>query len=121
MAQKDTQARRITPLKLDKATRTLTAITQMGNYKPQRTAYGLAETKDIQLKLKAAHDAEQAALAAYNKARDAANKAEWDAYDFSLTAAEQVMGQYGSDSDEYASLGYKKKSEYKKTYPKKNS
>ncbi len=120
MAQKNTEAKRITPAKLAQTDKALTAITQLKNYKPQRAEYNLDRTKEIQASLQAAQDAEQAAETAYNNARDAATKAEWEAYNFSLTAAEQVVGQYGSDSDEYASLGYKKKSEYKKTYPKKN-
>ncbi len=117
MAQKNTQARRLTKAKLAKTDAALTAIKQLPNYKPQRTAFGPTQNVAMMTSLQAAQDAEQQALSAYNAARDAANKAEWDAYNFSLTAAEQVMGQYGSDSDEYASLGYKKKSEYKKTQP----
>ncbi len=114
MPVKNTEAKRISPAKLVKATTSLTAITQLKDYNPQRKDYGPTQAAAIQKGMKDAQDAELAAQNALDKARDAAAKAEWAAYNFSLTATEQVMGQYGSDSDEYASLGYKKKSEYKK-------
>ncbi len=119
MPVKDTQAKRLSPARLAKTTNALTAITQLKDYNPSRKDYGPDQTKAIQKSLKDAQDAELAAQNALDKARDAAAKSEWAAYNFSLTATEQVMGQYGSSSDEYASLGYKKKSEYKKGAPKK--
>lgn len=114
MPVKDTQARRISRARLQKTQDALTAVTQLKDYNPQRKEYGPTQTAAIQQALKDAREAELAAENALAKARDAAAKAEWAAYNFSLTAAEQVMGQYGSSSDEYASIGYKKKSEYKK-------
>lgn len=117
MAQKDTQTRRITAAKLQKAKDALTALSQLTDYNPQRKEYGPEKVRTMADTLKAASDAELAAQNALNKARDAAAKAEWDAYNFVQGAAEQVVGQYGSSSDEYASIGYKKKTEYKKTIP----
>lgn len=104
-----------------KAHFTLTAISQLKDYKPHRTDFASDKISFHQDLMRTAREQEIAAENALAKARDAATKAEWDAYNFSLAAAEQVMGQYGSSSDEYASLGYKKKSEYKKTAPGKKA
>lgn len=117
MPIKDTEARRISPTKLQKTKDTLTAITQLTDYAPARKDYGADKVAAINKSLTDTRVTEVAAENALAKARDAAAKAEWAAYNFTLTAAEQVMGQYGSSSDEYASLGYKKKSEYKKSTP----
>ena len=118
MPQKDTQSRRIPPLRLQKATDALTTLSKLSNYNPQRAEYNLDKIVDLQDKLKKTHDAELAAEKALDKARDAAAKAEWDVYNFMQGAAEQVIGQYGTSSDEYAALGYKKKTEYKRAAPK---
>lgn len=52
----------------------------------------------------------QAAAAAQ---RDATCDSEWNFHDMILGAKNQVKAQFGENSDEYASLGMKKKSEYK--------
>ncbi len=117
MAIKNTQSKRMHSDRLEKANLTLIAISQLTSYAPPRAEFGRDRVIGHQDAVRAARAAEIAAENAYEKARDAAIKAEWDAYNFSLAAAEQVMGQFGSNSDEYASLGYKKKSEYKKTAP----
>ncbi|HEX8686139.1 MAG TPA: hypothetical protein VF654_06540, partial [Pyrinomonadaceae bacterium] len=45
--------------------------------------------------------------------RDAATAGEWEFHNAILGAKVQVEAQFGSDSDEFASLGMKKKSDYK--------
>ncbi len=117
MPVKSTQAKRVSPKLLQKATDGLTTLSKITTYKPQRLEFDPKNIAPLQATLKATGDAERDAEIALNKARDAANKAEWAVYNFMLGAAEQVAGQYGSDSDEYASIGYKKKSEYKKSAP----
>lgn len=57
-------------------------------------------------------EAIQAEAAAEAK-RAAANAGEWEFHNAILGAKVQVEAQFGSDSDELASLGLKKKSEYK--------
>ncbi len=46
-------------------------------------------------------------------ARDTANAAEWAFHNAMLGAKDQIIAQYGDDSNEVQSLGLKKKSEYK--------
>ncbi len=121
MPVKNTEAKRVPAAKLDKTRTGLTALGQITGYNPQRKEFGADKVAGLNKTLSDTSAAEIAAKNALDKARDAAAKAEWDAYNFMQGAAEQVMGQYGSDSDEYASIGYKKKSEYKKTIPKKKS
>lgn len=118
MPQKDTQTRRIPPLRLQKAKDALTTLATLSDYKPQRPEYAKDKVVTLQQQLQEAHEAELAAEKALDKARDAAAKAEWDVYNFMQGAAEQVIGQYGTSSDEYAALGYKKKTEYKRAAPK---
>ena len=118
MTQKDTQTRRIPPLRLQKATEALTTLSKLRDYNPQRPEYNKEKGLELQDRLRKSREEELAAEHALDKARDAAAKAEWDIYNFMLGAAEQVIGQYGTSSDEYAALGYKKKTEYKRTAPK---
>lgn len=50
---------------------------------------------------------------------DIRNDDEWEFHDFMQNVDAQVGAQYGKDSNEYQSLGLKKKSEYKKRGAKK--
>ncbi len=72
-------------------------------------------------KLIAAHKAMEAARAAeiyaenaLAAARHAAIKAEWEFHNAILGAKNQVVAQYGTDSDEVQAIGLKKKSERKR-------
>ncbi len=92
----------------------ITAVLALTDYKPSNVAYA----KDtLTAKVKAADDAHasfvnaEAALAA---ARDAEVTAEYALHDAALCAKQQVIAQYGPNSDEVQSLGLKKKSERKR-------
>ena len=50
---------------------------------------------------------------ALNDVVDKRIKAEWAFHNYMLGATNQVVAQYADDSNEYESLGYKKKSDYK--------
>ena len=63
--------------------------------------------------------AEVQAQNALDAARDAAASAEQELYTRSLRVKELVVGQFGSDSDEAAAIGLKKKSERKSPTRKK--
>lgn len=52
--------------------------------------------------------------AIFKAAADTARLAEWDFHNSVLAMKEAVKGQFGSDSDEAASVGFKKKSERKR-------
>jgi hypothetical protein len=90
------------------------ALQGIADYAPANQEY---KTESIKAKrdrmdnlLRAAVQAEAAAVAA----REAANASQWDFHDAMLGAKVQVEAQYGSDSNEFAALGMKKKSDYKR-------
>ncbi|HLL77504.1 MAG TPA: hypothetical protein VK421_19770 [Pyrinomonadaceae bacterium] len=62
--------------------------------------------------MEAKQAAETQAAAALAAARDDAVAAEWEFHNAMLGAKEQVVAQFGKDSNEIQSLGLKKKSEY---------
>ncbi|MDQ3818408.1 MAG: hypothetical protein M3362_12140 [Acidobacteriota bacterium] len=59
------------------------------------------------------HQAEAQAAAAYDAARDDAVAADWQFHNLMLGAGDQVAAQFGRDSNQYQSLGKKKRSEFK--------
>ncbi|MBI3363815.1 MAG: hypothetical protein HY033_02795, partial [Ignavibacteriae bacterium] len=61
-----------------------------------------------------AHEAEKLAGDALKAKRDAAVAAELAFHQAMLGVKEQVIAQYGKNSDQVASLGLKKKSEYRR-------
>jgi len=119
MAQKDSRIRRLTPKRVAINKDGLIAVKRLKNYAPQRQEFSHLNLKTLEEAMAKAHEEEIAAKNAYDKARDAAVAMEWEMHDFFQGAAEAVLGQFGSNSDEYASLGFKKKREYKKTAPRK--
>jgi hypothetical protein len=63
--------------------------------------------------MRAAQEAETNAQNALDAARDAVAAAEWDFHNALLGVKDQVIAQFGADSDEIQALGLKKKSEHK--------
>lgn len=119
MAQKDSRIRRLTPKRVAINKDGLIAVKKMKDYAPQRKEFAFEPLKKLEEEMTKVHEEEVAAKNAYDKARDAAVAKEWEMHDFFQGAAEAVLGQYGSNSDEYASLGFKKKKEYKKATSRK--
>ena len=94
----------------------LTAFTAFGNltaYSPNNMAFAAPNVTSAFAELNMSRAAEKTAEDAANKARDAADLAERKYHDIMLGVIDQVRSQYGKDSDELASMGLKKKSEYK--------
>jgi cell division septation protein DedD len=91
----------------------LRALRAIGDYQPLNPAYNLealtAKHESVRRALETELDAQDALAAA----RDAAVAALWDYHNAILGAKEQAIAQYGSSSDQVASLGLKKKSERK--------
>jgi hypothetical protein len=90
------------------------ALKALTDYKPANPAFSLAnvdasfaamdakQTNEVQKKAEAAASSDDAA------------DGEHDAHRIMLGVKAQVKAQYGEDSNEYQSLGMKKKSEYKR-------
>ncbi|MFZ5912321.1 MAG: hypothetical protein ACOYYU_20140 [Chloroflexota bacterium] len=85
----------------------------MGDYAPANAAYAKAAVQDKLETLKSAQRAEVNAQNALAAARDAAAAAEWEFHNMLLGVKDQVVAQYGKDSDQVQALGLKKKSERK--------
>jgi hypothetical protein len=95
------------------------ALQGVAGYAPANLAYAMTAITAAQASLIAAQQAEVQAAA-----RDAAVAREWEFHDMMLGAKDQVIAQYGKDSDEVQALGLKKKSEYnrpKSRAPKQNT
>ena len=60
-------------------------------------------------------DVEDSAKRAYETARDNAVAGEWALHEVVLGIKQQVVSQYGDDSNEAQAVGLKKKSERKKS------
>jgi hypothetical protein len=107
------QTRRVTPAVLSEDREAFDALQGITNYAPANLAYKVEtiraarelidETQRELTQAEAVVDAKRAALTA----------AQWDFHNAMLGAKVQVEAQFGSNSDEYASLKLKKKSEYK--------
>lgn len=87
------------------------ALMVLRDYRPANPAFGQDILRAAYNALQSAQEAELHAQNALAAARDATTAAQWDFHNRMLGAKTQVMAQYGPDSDQFASLGMKKKSE----------
>jgi altronate dehydratase len=111
MAKK--QTRRLSTAVVSEDRRAFDALQGITTYAPANPAYKTEAIKGVRDRMDdALREATQAEAAAAAK-RAAANDAVWDFHNAMLGANTQVEAQFGNDSDEYAALGNKKKSEYK--------
>lgn len=90
------------------------ALLAIADYNPSNGAFELASVTASKTTKETKQTAKTQADAAAAAAGDAEIDAEWNFHDMILGVKTQVRAQYGEDSDEYASLGLKKKSEYKR-------
>jgi hypothetical protein len=90
------------------------ALTNIKNYSPANAAYKMAALTAAFNDMLAKQAAETQALASYKAARDNVNAAEWAFHNLILGTKDQVIAQFGKDSNEAQAIGLKKKSEYKK-------
>jgi hypothetical protein len=118
MPSQDTN-RRLTPKILQQdidAYNGLKTIADYATARPEATPEALQTAYEICL-AKQSDETEKQAL--YKAAADAARLAEWDFHNTVLAMKEAVKGQFGSDSDQAAAVGFKKKSERKRPGKKK--
>ena len=92
---------------------TLAALKTVSGYQPFNPGHSVETLTAKQAAMRAANDVEVQAQAALDAAHDAAVAAQWDYHNGILGAKETVIGQFGSNSDQVAALGLKKKSERK--------
>lgn len=89
------------------------AVKAITNYAPANEAYTQAKLDAAREALEAAHHALVQADAAAEAARDTLVARQWAFHNVILGTKDQVMAQYGPNSDEVQAVKLKKKSEYK--------
>jgi hypothetical protein len=113
MPTQDTN-RRLTPLNLRQdidAYHGLQTISGFTTARTEATAEAIQATYEAML-AKQREETEKQAI--FKAVADAARLAEWEFHNSILAMKEAVKGQFGSDSDEAAAVGFKKKSERKR-------
>jgi hypothetical protein len=89
------------------------ALQNITGYAPANPTYAIAVITAAQTALEEARDAEAQAEAAAATARDRAVAREWGFHNLMLGVKDQVIAQFGKDSNEVQAVGLKRKSEYK--------
>ncbi|HEX3856226.1 MAG TPA: hypothetical protein VHY30_02885 [Verrucomicrobiae bacterium] len=89
----------------------LAALAKISDYAPANAAFTLTKLNTASDALKEAADAFAQAEADWQTARDENVAAQWTFHNAMLGAKQQVLAQYGDDSDEAQALGLTKKSE----------
>jgi hypothetical protein len=107
------QTRRVPPSALNDDREAFDALQGITNYAPANAAYKTEAIKAARDRMDEAQRELTQADAVVDAKRSALAAAQWEFHNGMLGAKVQVEAQFGSDSDEYASLKMKKKSEYK--------
>ena len=89
----------------------LAALTAISGYAPANADFALTKLNATSDALKEAADAFAQAEAGWQSARDNNVAAQWTFHNSMLGAKQQVLAQFGDDSDEAQSVGLTKKSE----------
>ena len=105
------QTRTIDPATLKDDADVLDAILGMTDYNPSRAELATAKLSAADTALTAATDDFVQKDGAQKAARDAMVAAQWARHNLILGAKQQIVGQYGDDSDEAQAIGLTKKSE----------
>ena len=100
----------------------LTALANVANYAPPNPAFAISALNTLQTDMLSAQAVETQAIAAAAVARDNANAKEWAFHEAIIGMRDQVVAQFGRDSDQAQTVGRKKESERKApTRPPKTS
>lgn len=108
------QTKRLAPKILQSDIDALNAIRGITGYTPSKSTFALTALEASHTAMTGRQTEESQALNVAAAKRDTANTAEWEFHNLILGAKDQIRAQYGDDSDEYQSLGLKKKSERKR-------
>lgn len=107
------QSRRLNPSILADDLEIFAALKTIEDYKPANPAYTVTALGVIDTNRMSAHDKEAQISAAYESARDDHVSLQWEFHNGVLGAKDQVIAQFGPDSNEAQAMKLKKKSEYK--------
>lgn len=89
-------------------------LSTVSNYKPIRAEATTTALQTAYETMLAKRQKETELAVMIKAAADAARQAEVEFHDMVMAMKESVRGQFGANSDEAQSVGYKKKSEYKR-------
>jgi hypothetical protein len=107
------QHKRLPPGKIEADENGFTALQTIKGYTPINSTYSLDAVRSAHEELRALRRAAAAAQAQAQAARESAVAKEWEFHNLMLGVKEQVIAQFGKDSDAVEALGLKRKSEYK--------
>ena len=111
--------KRLRPAVLVADRESLTALANITNYAPANPAYTVPALNTLQAEMLSTQAIETQAAAAAETARDNANAKEWAFHEAIIAMKDQVVAQFGRDSDQAQTVGRKKESERKA--PKKST
>lgn len=106
------KTKRLRPAVLQADIDAFAALQAITDYSPANAAFATANGTTVKTAMETKQTDEVQKQTAADASRDDAVASEWDFHDFMLGVKDQVKAQYGPDSNEYQSLGLKKKSEY---------
>jgi hypothetical protein len=112
---------RLRPAQIEADRSSFAALRAIAGYAPANAAYSVTQLTELETELTGARDAETQAAAALAGARDKAAAKEWEFHNRVLGVKDQVMAQFGRDSNEVQALGLKKASERKAPVRRKSS
>lgn len=112
------QTRRLSPPQIQADRDAFAALQAIAGYAPANPAYALAAIAAARASLDGAQQAETQADAAAAAARDSAVAREWEFHNLMLGAKDQIIAQFGKDSNEVQAVGLKRKSEYSRPKPR---
>jgi hypothetical protein len=107
------ETRRLRPAQIQTNKDNFAALKVLVNYAPANQAYKVDAIIAAETELNTSQQLESQAVAAQAAARDTAVANEWKHHNLMLGARDQVVAQFGRDSNEAQAVGLKKKSEYK--------
>lgn len=90
------------------------ALQALADYTPANPAFSLAAITAVKTSMNGKQTTEVQKQNAADAARDDAADEEWNFHDMILGGKDQVKAQFGPNSNEYQSLGLKKKDEYRR-------
>jgi hypothetical protein len=107
------QSRRIPPSQITEDGKDFAALKAISNYAPANSDYTVAAIEQAYQELQSARTAEVQADVAAKAARDKVVEKQANFHGLIIGARDQVMAQFGRNSDQAQSVGRKKPSEYK--------
>lgn len=113
------ETKRLRPAQIAEDESGFAALQAMALYEPANQAYALQAVNTAHGLMDSARTEESQAQAALDTARDNAVAKEWAFHNLMLRVKDQVIAQFGPDSNEAQALGLKKASERKAPQRKK--